>query len=516
MLEGWVGAIVSVFLVLLSGLFSGLSLAWMNSDRDRLEVLKNGGTQEQQRYANAVVPVRVGQANQLLVALLLTNVVVNAGLTAVLIAVTSVPIGFGIASALILLFGELIPQLFVSRHALVTAAKTLWLVKLIIVLTLFINWPLGKVIDWLVGEEVSHYMTKDEIRELVHRGKDVEMNAAKIMTGALNLHEKQAKDVMTSLKDVYRLEVNEKLDTNTLLTVFNSGYSRIPCYDSKRRSDPTIGLLFVKDLILLDPKDAIPLNTVLKLYGRDVIQVFPDTPLDKMLELFKTGKSHLAIVHDVNDQGDGDPFYEEIGIITLEDIIETILQDNIVDETDVYINVAADKKELTNRKLPDVSALHGLSRRQLPNVLTPQELSAVYFHLRGNIAIFKPNDSSGCLLSSKALKKMLGVSQVIHVNIEQHKKKEAGGKSEVSQSAANARIIDIARGGDYICVKGRPTDCMTVILEGRIRQPHIIPTHSHTRVVDTIRTHAHTDTKHAYTHTNTHTHSLTHTHTHTR
>ena len=55
-----------------------------------------------------------------------------------------------------------------------------------------------------------------------------------------------------------------------------------------------------------------------------------------MLEEFKQGTTHLSVVLKVNDQGEKDPTYECIGIVTLEDIIEEIIQDEIVDETDVY------------------------------------------------------------------------------------------------------------------------------------------------------------------------------------
>jgi metal transporter CNNM len=41
----------------------------------------------------------------------------------------------------------------------------------------------------------------------------------------------------------------------------------------------------------------IPL--VLTFYGREIVRVFPDAKLEEILKIFKTGKSHLAIVQDV-------------------------------------------------------------------------------------------------------------------------------------------------------------------------------------------------------------------------
>lgn len=55
-----------------------------------------------------------------------------------------------------------------------------------------------------------------------------------------------------------------------------------------------------------------------------------------MTVLDLSGKSHLAIVQRVNNEGEGDPFYEVLGIVTLEDVIEEIIKSEILDETDLY------------------------------------------------------------------------------------------------------------------------------------------------------------------------------------
>lgn len=52
--------------------------------------------------------------------------------------------------------------------------------------------------------------------------------------------------------------------------------------------------------------------------------------------LSRLGKSHLAIVQKVNNEGEGDPFYEVLGLVTLEDVIEEIIKSEILDESDLY------------------------------------------------------------------------------------------------------------------------------------------------------------------------------------
>ena len=72
-----------------------------------------------------------------------------------------------------------------------------------------------------------------------------------------------------------------------------------------------------------------------RVFGRQPLVIWNDQTLGETLTLFKNGGSHIAIVRIVNNSGFGDPFYEIVGIITLEDIIEEILGTEIQDETDL-------------------------------------------------------------------------------------------------------------------------------------------------------------------------------------
>lgn len=145
-------------------------------------------------------------------------------------------------------------------------------------------------------------------------------------------------DVMTPLVNTFLLSADERLGFDTVAKIFKTGYSRIPVYEVTKSN--IIGLLFVKDLIFLDPEDEIPVKNFVQIFGRGLHVVWPDDKLGDVLKLLKSGRSHMALVRDVND-GDGkvDPYYEINGIITLEDIIEIILGEEIVDETDELVDV---------------------------------------------------------------------------------------------------------------------------------------------------------------------------------
>jgi metal transporter CNNM len=109
------------------------------------------------------------------------------------------------------------------------------------------------------------------------------------------------------------LNVDEKLNFETIAIIFKTGYSRIPVYEVSRNN--IIGLLFVKDLIFVDPEDETSVRRFVQIFGRGVHVVWPDDKLGDVLRELKKGKSHMALVRDVNNEDSNqDPFYEIKGM----------------------------------------------------------------------------------------------------------------------------------------------------------------------------------------------------------
>uniref|UniRef100_A0AAV1T5M3 CBS domain-containing protein n=1 Tax=Peronospora matthiolae TaxID=2874970 RepID=A0AAV1T5M3_9STRA len=117
-----------------------------------------------------------------------------------------------------------------------------------------------------------------------------------------------------------------------LKVIYNSGYSRIPVW--KKDPNDVVGIVFTKDLIYVDPNENVPLIAFARVFAVAAHRIWLDAELGEVLSVFKMGSTHMALVYDVNNWGLSDPFYELMGFVTLEDIVEEILQSKIMDETD--------------------------------------------------------------------------------------------------------------------------------------------------------------------------------------
>ncbi|CAM9806339.1 unnamed protein product [Ascophyllum nodosum] len=433
--------IIIVVLVAASGLFSGLTLGLLGLDKIGLEIIGNGDDPRMAAFAKRIQPVRA-DGNLLLCTLLLGNVAVNALLSIVMAELTSGLVGFFLATAIITIFGEIIPQAVCSRHALRIGSAVVPLVRVIVVIFYPITKPMSIVLDKILGDEIGTIHSRKELNELMkihvqHGAIDVE--TGREIAGAMNYKELTVREVMTPMKDCFMLSVEEKLNFKTLSDIFKTGFSRIPVFDKNQNN--VIGLLFTKDLIFIDPDDETPLRNFVQIFGRDFTMVWPDYTLGDVLKIFKQGKSHLSLVRDVKDPGDGDPFYEIVGIITLEDIIEEIIGDEIVDETDAFVNVESQLP--VQRSKFDMSRLQLLNANANKSSLSTDEAKAVSSHLMANVPQFKD-------VKIEHVEAIIAASPVVDIY------KEAQGRTAEPVPA------------EVLYRRGRTSTMCTVILTGKV------------------------------------------------
>lgn len=177
-----------------------------------------------------------------------------------------------------------------------------------------------------------------------------------IISGALRLKKIKVSEIMTKIEDVYMLPITAILNFETLNEIQKTGFSRIPIYEGDKNNIKA--LLHVKDLAFVDPDDNTPLQSMIEFYPHPLYFVFEDVTLDVMLNEFKQGKSHMAFVRRIQDTGETDPVYQLIGVVTLEDVIEEVIQAEIIDETDAYSKQHEYLTLLSNRCLTTYQCMH--------------------------------------------------------------------------------------------------------------------------------------------------------------
>ena len=186
-----------------------------------------------------------------------------------------------------------------------------------------------------------------------------------IVRETLKLAHKTVYDAMTPLRDVYMLPwESTAFDQDTLARVLGAGFSRVPVFRGGNRHN-VVGTLMVKKLIVLDPNE--------RRHVRDVplrapLVAHPDAGLLETLNAFQAGRSHMALVtRDASrlerawraneDVGGG---VRILGIITVEDVLEELIGEEIQDEDDYA-------EELTRGR----AASHAATRREFAPRASP-------------------------------------------------------------------------------------------------------------------------------------------------
>nr|XP_057914259.1 metal transporter CNNM1 [Doryrhamphus excisus] len=442
--DAWLQAGVSVLLLGLSALCSGLNISMLALDPVELRVLQNSGTEKEQKYARKIESVRK-HGNYILCTVVLGNVLTNTCFVVWMCQILGMTVLSTASCTLGIFFiGEILPHSVASRHSLAIASKTLCATRLLMLLFLPIAYPVSKILDILLHQEISSFYTREKLVAMLRVTDpyhDLVKEELNIIQGALELRTKTVEDVLTPLSDCYMLSSDAVLDFGTMSDVMQSGFTRIPVYENERSN--IVDILFVKDLAFVDPDDCTPLKTITEFYKHPMHCVFNDTKLDVMLEEFKRGKSHLAVVQRVNNEGEGDPFYEVMGIVTLEDVIEEIIKSEIVDETDLYTDNRTKRRVSHHERKQQDFSIFKVAENELNVKISPQLLLATHRFLATEVEPFRP-----CHLSEKILLRLIKHPSVVQ---------------ELKFNPKNKHAPQ-----HYLFQRNKPVDYFVLILQGRV------------------------------------------------
>ena len=321
--------VILIFLLFLSGFFSGSETAFMAVNRVKIRQMANKGDEKAHK-----VDILLRDETKLLTTILIGNNLVNIAASSI---ATSIAIsifgskGVGIATffvtLIILVFGEITPKSMGNsqsvKYSKLVAPYLYWMQKLCSPVVIFFSW----LIKVVVGEDKlisSALLSEEEIRRFVNVGEEegvIKEVEKEMIQSVFDFDDTQVREVMVPRIDMVCVERRSEIEDIVKLAV-EKGHSRIPVYEEV--IDDIVGLIYVKDLLslLLEEQEDVNLDDFIK-----PIYFIPETKqINKLLTEMKKRKEHMAIVLD--------EYGGTAGLITIEDLLEEIVGD-IQDEFDL-------------------------------------------------------------------------------------------------------------------------------------------------------------------------------------
>ena len=234
---------------------------------------------------------------------------------------------FSIISYLHIVIGELAPKSWAIRKpellSLWTAAPLYafyWLMyPAIYLLNASANAILRVAGQGEPGPHHEHHYSRDELKLILHssRARDPSDQDMRVLASAVEMGELEVVDWANSREDLVHLALDARLDE--VFTLFRRHkYSRYPVYDET--SGSFVGVLHIKDLLLqLSLFEMLPSKFNLADLMRPIERVTKHMPLSELLETFRKGGAHFALV----EEADG----KVVGFLTMEDVLEVLVGD---------------------------------------------------------------------------------------------------------------------------------------------------------------------------------------------
>ena len=244
----------------------------------------------------------------------------------------------GIASAiltvLILFFSEIIPKTIGANYWKGLSKSTFYILQAM----LFITYPVVIIsikITKLFSKDKQNKVTREELSALSNLAYSegvFSMQENRIIQNIIDLKKIKASEILTPRVVVFL--ANESLDLDSFSKEKNfSKYSRVPVYTNDIEN--VTGYIFLQDVIekMSNSNDDFKLKDL----KREILTVPNSVNVFSLFNQFLEKKEHIALI--VDEYGGFD------GIITMEDIIETLLGLEIIDENDHVVDMQLYAKE---------------------------------------------------------------------------------------------------------------------------------------------------------------------------
>lgn len=387
--------LIVVICLLLSAFVSGSEIAFFGLSPQEIDELEESEDPKDSRSFRLI-----RNSERLLATILIANNLVNITMVVVLtfaisqtVIFNSTVVNFLVQTVfmtfLLLLFGEIFPKLVARTNTLkwvrmatpgVSAFYAVFgpLAKTMVKSSFIVKRIVTKKDETVSTDELEKALEISDLAE----GKDKEM-----LEGILSFGEREAREVMISRVDVTSIDIHDTWQ-QAMDVILDSGYSRIPVYDTTQ--DSIRGILYSKDLLPYIGKTERPDWQSLI---REAYFVPESRMLDDLLEDFRKRKIHIAIVID--------EYGMTQGIVTLEDIIEEIvgdIDDEYDDEDRNYHKVAPGTFIMEAKiPLPEMCRVLDIEEEELGEIGDAETLAGLLLEIKGDFPRAKETFTRGPL-----------------------------------------------------------------------------------------------------------------------
>lgn len=224
----------------------------------------------------------------------------------------------------VLIFTEIIPKTIGARYAVALAPFTAWLLPLMIVLLAPLVWFSQQITRLITfGRSPDAPQHREELLAVAHLGKEsgqLHQRETQFLHNMLQLDAVTTADIMTPRSVIFSLPM-ATATADFVHEIDGKPYTRIPVYPEN--PDDIAGFVIRGEVLMRHIKS--PVDTLEPML-RPMATTLDIVTVDRLFQRFISQHHHIMLVVD--------EYGSTLGIVTLEDVLETVFGFEIVDEVD--------------------------------------------------------------------------------------------------------------------------------------------------------------------------------------